>query len=156
MPQEGKIMAQLLYVMQFKGKAVPANAAGTVLKAATTAQSCTVTTTVGSIGVNGTLQPAHGAEATFESEVSFTNETAFQEAGTITFGDTRHRLHFSTVGQGYLGPSADPQLKHGSVIWSIDGGEGQFAGATGLITSNFCVSAEGEVTDNHFGVIFVK
>ena len=29
------------------------------------------------------------------------------------------------------------------------------AGANGLITSNFFVSGAGEVTDNHFGIIFV-
>jgi hypothetical protein len=149
-------MAQILYAMQFKGKAVPANAAGTVLKATTTAQSCTLTTVVGVNGVNGTLQPTSGGQATFESDVTFTGETSFQESGVITFGDAHHRLHFSTVGQGYIGPSADPQLKHGSVIWKIERGEGQFAGATGLITSNFFVSSEGEVTDNLFGVIFVK
>jgi len=149
-------MAQILYAMQFKGKAVPANAAGTVLKAATTAQSCAITTTVGVNGVNGTLQPTSGGQAVFESEVTFTGETSFQESGTIAFGDVGNRVHFSTVGQGYIGPSADPQLKHGSVIWKIERGEGQFAGATGLITSNFFVSSEGEVIDNHFGVIFLK
>jgi hypothetical protein len=42
------------------------------------------------------------------------------------------------------------------VIWKVERGEGQFAGATGLITSNFFVSSTGEVTDNHFGVLFVK
>jgi hypothetical protein len=88
--------------------------------------------------------------------VTFTGETAFLEEGILTLGDTPHRLSFSTVGQGYLGPSADPQLKHGSVIWKVERGEGQFAGATGLITSNFFVSSTGEVTDNHCGVLFVK
>jgi hypothetical protein len=149
-------MAQILYMMQFKGKAAPTNAAGTVLKAATTAQSCTLTTIVGANGVSGTLQPASGGQAVFESEVTFTDETSFQEAGTIAFGGAGNRIHFNTVGQGYIGPSADPQLKHGSVIWKIERGEGQFAGATGLITSNFFVSSEGEVTDHHFGVIFAK
>ena len=33
---------QILYTMQFKGRAVPANDAGTVLKATTTAPSCTI------------------------------------------------------------------------------------------------------------------
>jgi hypothetical protein len=42
------------------------------------------------------------------------------------------------------------------VIWRVEGGEGQFAGASGLITSNFTIDEAGEVTDNHFGVIFVK
>lgn len=149
-------MAQTLYAMQFKGKATPANAAGIVLKAATTAQSCAITTAVRVHGGNGTLQPTSGGQATFESEVTFTGETSFQEPGTIAFGGASNRLHFSTVGQGYIGPSVDPQLKHGSVIWKVERGEGQLAGATGLITSNFFVGSEGEVTDNHFGVIFIK
>jgi hypothetical protein len=87
--------------------------------------------------------------------VTFTGETAFQEAGSITFGEGGHRLFFSTVGQGSLGPSADPGLKQGAVTWKIDHGEGQFAGASGLITSNFFVSATGEVTDHHYGVFCV-
>jgi hypothetical protein len=149
-------MPQITYTMQFKGKAVPANDAGTVLKANTSAPSCTITTTVGPTGVNGSIQPADGGHATFESEVAFSNETTFQESGTITLGEGGHRLHFSTVGEGHLEASADPQLKHGSVIWKVDRGEGQFEGASGLITSNFFVSGEGEVTDHHFGVIFVK
>jgi hypothetical protein len=40
-------------------------------------------------------------------------------------------------------------------MWRIDSGQGQFEGASGLITSNFTVGDDGEVTDNHFGVIFV-
>ena len=149
-------MRQIIYVLQFRGKAAPTNKSGTVLKANTIAPSCAISTVVGSQGVSGTLQPTSGAGATFQSEVTFTGETSFQESGTITFGETLHRLHFSTVGHGYIGLSADPQLKHGSVIWKIERGEGQFAGATGLITSNFSVSGTGEVTDNHFGVIFLR
>jgi hypothetical protein len=136
-----------------------------VLKTTMTATSCTITTIVGPEGLRATLQPAAGGYAEFESEVTLiggfesevtsVGEAGFKEAGTITFGEGGHRLRFSTVGQGYLGPSADPQLKQGSVIWQIDGGEGQFKGAQGLITSNFTMSNTGEVTDHHFGVIFV-
>lgn len=147
---------QILYTMQFKGRAVPVNEAGTVLKATTTAPSCAITTVVGANGVSGSLQPTSGGQASFESQVTFTGETTFQEEGSITFGDSPHRLYFSTVGQGYIGASADPHLKHGSVMWKVERGEGQFTGATGLITSNFFVSSTGEVTDNHCGVLFVK
>ncbi len=41
-------------------------------------------------------------------------------------------------------------------MWKVDEGEGQFAGASGLITSNFFVSETEDVTDHHFGVIFVQ
>jgi hypothetical protein len=37
----------------------------------------------------------------------------------------------------------------------VAGGEGQFANAQGLITSNFTLSESGEVNDYHFGVIFL-
>lgn len=147
-------MRQVIYAMRFTGRATPANAAGTVLKAATTAPSAVLASTVGADGLTGTLQPADGGEASFESEVTFTGETAFQETGTIMFG-AGNVVRFSTVGSGYLGGSADAARKHGTVMWRVDGGEGQFAGATGLITSNFFVGADLAVTDHHFGVLFV-
>jgi hypothetical protein len=35
-------------------------------------------------------------------------------------------------------------------MWRITGGAGRFAGAQGLITSNFTVGPDGLVTDDHF------
>jgi hypothetical protein len=148
-------MREIIYAMQFTGRATPQNAEGTVLKATTTAPSCTITTTTGTDGVSGTLQRAAGDQATFESEVVFSDGSTFTETGTIAFGTNGHRLRFSTVGQGYLGDSADPGRKHGAVSWRVDGGEGQFAGASGLITSNFFVTNNLEVTDHHLGIIFL-
>jgi hypothetical protein len=44
---------------------------------------------------------------------------------------------------------------HGVVMWRITGGEGRLAGAQGLITSNFTVSPNGEVTDDHFTRLYL-
>jgi hypothetical protein len=148
-------MKQIIYVMQFKGKAVP-GASANVMKASTSASSNTVTTVVGADGVQGKIESAAGGQAKFESEVTLTGETSFLEKGSIRFGDSNNRLNFSTVERGYLGDSADAKLKSGAVMWRVDGGEGQFAGASGYITSNFTLSDAGDVTDNEFGVIFVK
>jgi hypothetical protein len=148
-------MKQIVYSMQFKGQAAPVAGSSTVLKAITNAPSCLVTTMVGPEGVSGSWQATAGDKASFESEVTITGETSFLESGSIRFGEGNHRVRFSTVGQGYLGASPDPKLKNGSVIWRVDSGEGQFAAARGFITSNFTISDSGEVTDNHFGVIFV-
>ncbi len=60
-------MTQVTYVLQFKGKACPANEAGTILKAATTAPGCRITTTIGPDGITTDLQPADGGRASFES-----------------------------------------------------------------------------------------
>jgi hypothetical protein len=149
-------MKQIFYAMQFSGQAAPVAGSSTVMKAMTTASSCTLTTAVGVQGVSASVQPAAGGKASFESEVTVTGESSFVESGSIRFGEGNHRLRFSTVGQGYMGASADPKLRHGSVIWRVEGGEGQFAGASGLITSNFTIGEAGEVTDHHFGVIFVR
>lgn len=151
--REGIRMTQIVYSMRFSGQAVPAEGSSNVLKAATEAPSCTITSLAGPDGLSSSIEPTAGGTATFESEVMFTGDAAFQERGTITFGTDGHRLQFSTVGQGYLGASADPTLKHGTVMWQVDGGEGQFEGATGLITSNFTVGEAGEVVDHHFGLL---
>jgi len=148
-------MEQLIYVMQFTGQAAPAAGSTTVIKATSTASSCSLTTTVGTDGVSGVLQPVGGDKAHFESEVTLTGDASFVESGSIRFGD-RSKLRFSTVGQGNIGASADPKLKSGTVMWRVDGGEGQFAGASGYITSNFLIGEAGELTDNHFGVLFVN
>jgi len=147
-------MRQIVYAMRFTGQATPVGRAGHVLEATTTAPSVTLTSSVGPAGLTGRLQPAAGGTATFVSEVTFTGETSFQEIGTIAFGDG-HRLHFATVGSGYLAPSADPARQQGTVMWRVDGGEGQFAGASGLITSNFFVDDQLRVVDHHFGVVLV-
>jgi hypothetical protein len=148
-------MQQLIYSMQFKGRAAPVEGSSGVLQASTSAPSCTITSLVGPEGLAGAINPAAGGVVEFVSEVTFTGESSFLESGTIAFGDNGHQLRFSTVGQGYLGPSPDAGVQHGAVTWRIDDGEGQFAGAHGLITSNFLVGPNGEVTDHHLGVIYL-
>jgi hypothetical protein len=149
-------MRQMIYSMCFTGRAAADAGSPTVLKAVTIGSSNSLVTKIGSDGVSATASQIEGGKAFFESEVSFTGATTFQESGTIRFGDENHRLRFSTVGAGHLANSADPKLKHGSIIWRIDGGEGQFAQSTGLITSNFTVTDAGEVEDHQFGLIFLK
>jgi hypothetical protein len=140
--------------MRFSGQAEPAGDVGNVIKAATSAPSRTLSSTVGADGLTGTLAPAAGDAATFTSEVTFTGETSFLETGTIGFGDG-NQLRFSTVGSRYLAPSVDPTRKQGTVMWRIEEGTGQFAGASGLITSNFFVDEGLGLVDHHFGVVLL-
>src|SRR5450631_3725298 len=144
-------MKHVIYAMQFKGTATPGAEAGT-MKATTSATSCSIRSVVGPDGIEGLFQPAEGGMAFFESEVRMTGPDTFVEDGSISFGDGDHSLKFSTLGQGHL----DSKTMAGSVLWKIDSGEGQFDGATGNITSNFFIAADGAVTDYHFGVIYTK
>jgi len=144
----------VVYAMRFTGRAEPVGDVGNVLRAATSAPSSILTSTIEPSGLASTWAPAPGGTATFTSEVTFTGEMSFLEMGTITFGEG-NTLRFSTVGSGYLALSADPTRKHGTVMWNLDQGEGQFSGATGLITSNFFVDEALGVVDHHVGVLLL-
>jgi hypothetical protein len=91
----------------------------------------------------------------YETHVAFTSETTFTESGRVTVGRDGDALLISTVGVGYIGPSADPSVMHGAVVWRIDGGEGGLEGASGLVTSNFQLRPEtGDVKEYQVAVIF--
>jgi hypothetical protein len=147
-------MRQFVYALRFTGRATPAGPDGSVLEVVATATDH-VLTVIGLDNDVGSLAAIPPGEMAFTSEVTLTGATSFQEVGTIAFGDG-DRLQFSTIGSGYLGPGPDLARRHGAVMWRIEGGEGQFAGASGLITSNVLVGDDGDVTDHHFGVIFMR
>ena len=126
-----------------------------VMKAKPACPSGSISSTVGTNGLESSIQPASGGEATFKSKVEMTSETNFQESGSITFGPG-NRLFFDTVGEGTLGGSPDEGVNHGSIMWKVTNGQGQFEGATGLITSNFTFDGSGNIVDNQFGVIYLK
>lgn len=92
--------------------------------------------------------------ARLASELLFANETVFREQGAIVFGP-ESELRFLTLGTGRLTPSRLPGLRHGTVTWELDGGSGPFERSTGRITSNFTVTADGEITDEQHGLIFL-
>ena len=89
-----------------------------------------------------------GETVHFTSEVVLHGET-FHETGRIEYVG-RGAVQFETVGAGCLGPSPLPDTQWGAVIWRITGGDGAFQDASGYITSNFTVSASGDVVDNHY------
>jgi len=79
---------------------------------------------------------------------------SFVEDGTITSGRAGS-IGFDTVGRGHVGPAPDGRGSHGVVMWRITHGDGGLAGAQGLITSNFTVSLDGLVTDDHVARLYL-
>jgi len=147
-------MRELVFALQFTGSAGPVAGAEGRLRVKTAATSQTLRTTLKPDGIQAAIEGAGAGSAAFESEVQITGEGTFVESGTITYGDAG-RVSFRTVGQGVLGPSGQDGLQRGAVIWEVMRGEGRLAGATGLITSNFTVGAQGEVVDDHFARFFL-
>ena len=60
------------------------------------------------------------------------------------------------MNDGTLGPSADPDVLHGAVVYRIVGGRGRFEGASGLVTSNFLLRpAVGEFDETQVAIVFL-
>lgn len=147
-------MRQVIYAMRFTGQATPVGEVGGLLHVCASSPSSVMTTTIGPAGVAGDVEALPGDVATLESDITFTGESSFLESGVVAFGNG-HRLRFTTVGSGYLGPCADLASRQGAATWRVEGGEGQLAGASGLITSNFFVGDSLGVTEHQFGVLFL-
>ncbi|MDP6427370.1 MAG: hypothetical protein QF393_05085 [Rhodospirillales bacterium] len=104
----------------------------------------------------GTVSLGSAGDAKIKSTVVLTGNGSFQQYGTITFEDSRDRLHFSTQGQGRIEDGAD---KRASATLKIDRGEGRFqkkmpagssrptSASTSLVTSSTTRSAPFASTD---------
>ena len=145
-------MRQIFFALQFRGSANPL-ASGN-LQAKTTARGQVLRTALEAGGVAMGIDDLGGATASFESEVQMLGDGAFKEWGSITYGSAG-RVRFTTLGQGLIGASGIAGLQRGAVIWEVTGGDGAFAGASGLITSNFSVDGAGAVVDSQFAQFFL-
>ena len=142
----------IVYSLQFRGRITSLSAR--VLEQRASAPSQVLSTTVDADGLAGHVEPGEGEEALLVSRLVLADDGSFDQSGTIEFAPG-HALTFRSIATARLGSSPDPQLRHGAAVWEIEGGEGQFRGAHGRITSNFFLSDTNDLTDNHFGLIFV-
>jgi hypothetical protein len=143
----------LTFSLEFRGE-VTEDGDGLVLRAS--APSCTRETRVQNGGIAARFLFADCDEEAFlESRLVLHEHGTFSAVATVDFchGNV---LWGRTVDDGRLVRSADRHLRHGSATIHVVGGRGQFAGATGQITSNFVVSDTGELTDNQLGMLFLR
>ena len=93
--------------------------------------------------------------ASYENHATFTGESTFTETGSICY-DEHSELQITTLSDGTLGSSAQPDVLHGAALYRITGGSGRFDGASGLITSNFLLHpATGEFDERQVTVVFL-
>jgi len=147
-------MRELVFALEFHGRGDAVPGSSTLRRARTVASSQAFRTALIAGEIHAGVEPIAGETAVLESRVERFPDGTFVEDGTITYGRAG-RLAFVTVGRGHVGPSPQPGRVHGTVMWRVTGGEGPLAGAQGLITSNFTVTADGEVIDDHFTRLFL-
>jgi hypothetical protein len=127
-------MAEIVFAVEMNGSGAPVEGEEGVMRVAASG-----------IGPSG-------VDIIFESEVVMSDD-GFTETGSITL-DGRGSVTFDTIGIGEMSPSPEEGVMHGVVMWNITGGDGEFEGATGKITSNFTFSGTGALTDNEYVRIY--
>lgn len=141
-------MRQLVFALEFRGKARAVPGMEGAREARTTASIDRVVTFAGGEWLRGRMQAIAGEPAVLEARVQRYEDGTFDEEGTITYGPAGS-ITFETVGRGWVEPGPVEGTTIGGVVWTIVEGKDGLAGATGLITSNFTVSADGDVVDTH-------
>lgn len=96
-----------------------------------------------------------GGEALLEGRVSLVDDTGFELAATISFGNGT-ALRFRSLGRGTIGVSPEPGLRVGTAVCEIDGGSGRLEGVSGRIASSFVLSETGELTDRQLGFVWTQ
>jgi hypothetical protein len=141
-------MREVVFALEFRGRARGVEGSDRFRRARSVAGSQAMTAVIGAAGVRARVEAVDGESAVLESRVERFADGTFVEDGTITYG-TAGSVRFETIGRGWVGPAPRAGWVMGGVVWTITAGDGAFAGGGGLITSNFTVSADGDVVDNH-------
>jgi hypothetical protein len=147
-------MRELVFALEFRGRATPMPGSEGQRQARSTAPSQMLSTVLGADGIRARVDTAAGESAVLESRVERFGDGTFVEDGRIAYG-AGGAVTFETIGRGWVAPAPRPGWSVGGVLWTVTAGDGVFAGAGGLITSNFTVSADGEVVDNHFARLYL-
>jgi hypothetical protein len=148
-------VTELVFALEFHGRGTAVPGSEGKREARSTATSQTLSTLLTVEGVHAHVEAGGGATAVLEARVQRFGDGTFVEEGTIRYGGAG-AVTFETIGRGWVGPAPACDAMTGGVLWRITGGDGRFAGAQGVITSNFTVSAGGDVVDNHFARIYLR
>ena len=147
-------MREIVFALEFRGRAGPSGEADGRRHARTTAPSQISRAVLGADGIEAGVEPVAGETAVLESTVERFPDGSFVEDGTIAYGRLG-AVSFVTIGRGTVGPSPADGWVHGAVMWIVTGGEGRLSGVRGLITSNFVASAAGDVVDNQIARLYL-
>jgi hypothetical protein len=141
-------MQEVVFALEFRGRAEAVDGSERLRRARSVAGSQRMSVVIEAMGVRARVEGVEGESAVLESRVERFGDGTFVEDGTITYG-AAGSVRFETLGRGWVGPAPRAGWVVGGVVWTITAGDGAFAGARGLITSNFTVGADGDVVDNH-------
>ena len=97
-------MRELVFALEFRGRAGPVEGSPHLRRARTTAPSQALSAVLTRDGVESRVEPLPGETAVLDSRVERFPDGSFVEDGTITYGSAG-AITFVTMGRGHVGPS---------------------------------------------------
>jgi hypothetical protein len=150
-----EIVRELVFALEFRGRAGPVPGLPSQRHARSTAPSQSLRAILTAGGVEASMEPLPGDTAELDSRVERFPDGSFVEDGRISYGRAG-TVTFGTIGRGIVGPSPIAGWTYGAAIWNVTGGDGYFIAARGIITSSFEVSPDGDVIDHHVARIYIQ
>lgn len=149
-------MKKIFYTMHFRGQTSPVTSDTKSLRTTASATGSVLHTHIRDSGIESELQASDGQLAFLETEFHLKGAGAFQGNGTITLGEeSEHVLRLRTIQDGHVNTAIEAGTMTATSSWLVEGGEGQFAAAQGIITSIFTLTSSGEFTDYQLGLLFL-
>lgn len=144
-----------MFCLHFRGQASRGTDKRNLFRVTASAPSCNLATELSDEGIAAKISVLPGDMAFAESELEVAGTNSLTGHASISFGDGPHSLELKAVGPGHL-ESGDSAHMTGAITWHVAGGEGQFAGAKGFVTSLVTLREDGQFIDVQTGVLYLR
>ncbi len=148
-------MEPLVFCLHFRGQASRGTDKRNLFRVTASAPSCNIATELSESGISAKIAVLPGDMAFAESELELTGTNSFGGKASLSFGDGPHALELTAAAPGHF-ESAESQTLTGAITWHITGGEGQFAGAKGFVTSVVTLREDGQFVEVQTGVVYLR
>ena len=153
-------MEPIVFCLHFRGQASRGADKRNLFRITASAPSCNFATELSDDGVSGKVSVLPGDMAFSESELELTGSDSFSGHSSLAFGDGPHAIELKAAASGHFestsGSGKPGETITGAITWHVAGGEGQFTGAKGFVTSVLTLREDGEFSEYQTGMIFAQ
>jgi hypothetical protein len=148
-------MEPIIFCLHFRGQASRGTDKRNLFRITASAPSCNLATELSDAGVHSRVSVLPGDMAFADSELELTGSESFSGRASISFGDGPHALELRAAAQGHFESTPKQGEMSGAVTWRVEGGEGQFAGAKGFVTSVLTLHEDGQFSEFQTGLLYL-
>lgn len=149
-------MEPIVFCLHFRGQASRGTDKRNLFRITASAPSCNFATELSEHGIAGKVSVLPGDMAFSDSELELTNSNSFSGHASLSFGDGPDAIELQATQSGQFEPAGDEGAMSGAITWHVSGGEGQFSGAKGFVTSVLTLKEDGQFSEYQTGLVYLR